>query len=94
MPASAILRDGQHKQGMSDTGCEHDSKLRENQAPDGLRSANVATARTEAPVDASTARLPSAPLDPGLATVIERWPTLSEAVRGRILEIIEASASG
>jgi hypothetical protein len=31
------------------------------------------------------------PLDPGLATVIERWPTLPQAVRVRILAMIEAS---
>jgi hypothetical protein len=43
-------------------------------------------------LDASTARSASLPLDPGLATVIDRWPTLPDAVRASILEIIEAAS--
>jgi hypothetical protein len=31
------------------------------------------------------------PLDSGLATIIDRWPTLPDAVKATVLAMIEAS---
>jgi hypothetical protein len=73
------------------TGCEQAHNLRETEATDAPRSTNVATARIEGPLDASMAQSATGLVDPGLATIIERWPTLPEAVRLSILAMVEAA---